>query len=1078
MKRQAVNNQKNYVSFPRDKRLDSIKKFPSKIYNSQTDSIEFLQFDIEYVTRLVEKSERVRPDPQSDGFEEPVLYMYGCTSSGDSVLARVTGFKPYFYISVDHLYTESELNDLKVSMNKALHVDVQGNTDDDQYVLSVEGVTQYHSIMNYTAYKDDFFVKITLRIPKYVPMLRHLLNDTTRVSNRQFQTFEADILFVLRYMIDAGIVGCSWVKAPPKRYVIIPDSNRISRCQLEISLDYRDLVNLGFTGEYTRMAPLRICSFDIECVSAKGTFPVPEKDSVIQIANYVVELGSEKVINKNVFVLKGCTPIPGATIFGFDTEEELLKGWSDFVNDIDVDIFTGYNIMNFDFNYLITRANTLKVKDFGRFSRLRKSNVTMKQGTFQSKAVGTRESFELIGLEGRIPFDMFQVIQRDYKLRSYTLNFVSSNFLGDQKEDVHYSDIADLHNGSPDDRNRIAVYCLKDTYLPIRLIKKLMSLVNGVEMCRVTGIPLSYLLPRGQQVKVITQLYRHANDKHFLIPFYQRPSGEGDKYVGATVINPIKGFYRDPISVLDFSSLYPSIMISHNLCYSTLIEGVKTRVDVKNIEDLKTSGEQSDKNAYDQIVKKCLEKHLSLDDVELSPNGDLFVRSNKQKGILPEILENLLAARKQAKKDMAAEKDEFKIKVLNGRQLALKISANSVYGFTGAQVGKLPCMQIASSVTSYGRTMIELTKNTVETHYSIKNGFAYDAKVVYGDTDSVMVKFGTSDLKEAIRVGKEAAEYVTSKFPKPINLEFEKVFWPYLLISKKRYAGVFWCNAEKYDHLDTKGIETVRRDNCMLVKYVIERCLDLILLDKEKDNITRAVQFVKDTIRELLQNKLDLSMLIISKTLSKESYAAKQAHVELANRMRERDKSVLINLGDRIPYVIVKSTKEARAYEKAEDPMYVLQKDIPIDFEYYIENQMRKPLTRIFRPILGDKVNELFEGEHTRFVVQTTPVEASPLGKFIVKQKRCVECRAVVKGSGVLCENCKQKTGEILVKKMKDVRESELEYNAIMTQCQDCMISHHRDIICGNRDCPIFYMRTKVEKAIKQKRAMIEDFDW
>lgn len=136
-----------------------------------------------------------------------------------------------------------------------------------------------------------------------------------------------------------------------------------------------------------------------------------------------------------------------------------------------------------------------------------------------------------------------------------------------------------------------------------------------------------------------------------------------------------------------------------------------------------------------------------------------------------------------------------------------QISANSVYGFTGATIGKLPCLPISSSTTSYGRQMIEKTKQEVEAEYCIANGHSHDATVIYGDTDSVMVRFGPTDLPTVMRMGSEAADFVTAKFIKPIKLEFEKVYFPYLLISKKRYAGLYWTRPEKYDKMDTKGIE-------------------------------------------------------------------------------------------------------------------------------------------------------------------------------------------------------------------------------------------------------------------------------
>ncbi|KAM9887805.1 hypothetical protein OXX79_013362, partial [Metschnikowia pulcherrima] len=191
-------------------------------------------------------------------------------------------------------------------------------------------------------------------------------------------------------------------------------------------------------------------------------------------------------------------------------------------------------------------------------------------------------------------------------------------------------------------------------------------------MARVTGVPFSYLLSRGQQIKVISQLFRKCLEEDIVVP-NMKSEGGNEEYEGATVIEPERGYYDVPIATLDFSSLYPSIMMAHNLCYTTLLN----------------------KNAI-QAFK------LTEDDYTLTPNGDYFVKDNKRKGILPTILDELLTARKKAKQDLKKETDPFKRDVLNGRQLALKISANSVYGFTGATVGKLPCLAISSSVTAFG----------------------------------------------------------------------------------------------------------------------------------------------------------------------------------------------------------------------------------------------------------------------------------------------------------------------------------------------------------------------------------------
>lgn len=653
------------------------------------------------------------------------------------------------------------------------------------------------------------YLKITVTDPKFINKLRTTIEKGSANYKGLWKGVDGDILtfdsiqYVLRFMIDTGISGMSWVETEPSKYHLLPERDRQSNCQIEAYVHYRDLIAHSNDGEWAKMAPLRILSFDIECAGRKGVFPEANQDPVIQIANVVTRYGESKPFVRNVFVLDTCSLIVNTQILEFDAEEKMLMAWRDFLEKVDPDVIIGYNIANFDFPYLLDRARHLKCSKFPYWSRLRSIISQSKETNFSSKQLGNRDT-KATNTNGRIQLDLLQLVQRDHQLRSYTLNSVSAHFLGEQKEDVHHTMITELFNGTPDSRRRLAVYCLKDAYLPQRLMDKLMCLVNYTEMARVTGVPFNYLLAKGQQVKFISQLFRKALEQSLVIPNLRNEASD-EQYEGATVIEPVRGYYGVPIATLDFASLYPSIIQAHNLCYTTLLN--KTAVEKLNL-----------KKDEDYIV---------------TPNGDMFCTSKVRKGLLTQILEELLGARKRAKKELAVEIDPFKKAVLNGRQLALKVSANSVYGLTGATVGKLPCLAIASSTTSYGRMMIEKTKDVVESTYTIANGYSHDAQVIYGDTDSVMVKFGTTDLAKTMEIGQEAANFVSSQFIKPIKLEFEKVYFPYLLINKKRYAGLYWTKPDKYDKMDTKGIETVRRDNCLLVQTVIETVLRKILIDRD-----------------------------------------------------------------------------------------------------------------------------------------------------------------------------------------------------------------------------------------------------
>ena len=661
------------------------------------------------------------------------------------------------------------------------------------------------------------YIRITVTNPKYINGdngIREKCKSGTMIAYKglwkgfdKIATYD-DVQYELRFMIDRNIAGMSWVEAPAGKYRILANRDRHSNCQIEAHINYLDLISHPADGEWTKMAPLRVLSFDIECAGRKGIFPDPRMDPVIQIANYVTRYGEEKPFVRNVFCLGDCSSIVNTQVIEFHrndpkAEAKMLKAWRDFVEELDPDVIIGYNISNFDFPYLLDRAQTLKVNDFPYLSRLRNIRSQHRDKKLQSKQMGNRTN-QFTNTPGRLQLDLLQLIQRDHQLRSYSLNSVCAEFLSEQKEDVHHTMITELYEGTADSRRRLAVYCLKDAYLPQRLMEKLMCLVNYTEMARVTGVPFGYLLSRGQQVKFMSQLYRKAHEKDLVIP--EEINSQQSDYEGATVIEPKRKFYDVPIATLDFASLYPSIMQAHNLCYTTWIE------------DESYPARHGLKKGEDYIV---------------APNGSMFCTQKVRKGLLTQILEELLGARKKAKRELAVETDPFKKAVLNGRQLALKLSANSVYGLTGATVGKLPCLAVASATTGFGRQMIEKTAAEVEKQYSIANGYSHDASVVYGDTDSVMVNFGIKDLAKAMELGQEAAEFVSSKFTKPIKLEFEKVYFPYLLINKKRYAGLFWSRPEKWDKMDTKGIETVRRDNCRLVQNVIETCLKKILMDRD-----------------------------------------------------------------------------------------------------------------------------------------------------------------------------------------------------------------------------------------------------
>jgi len=1004
---------------------------PMKAINPVTESLAFQQLTIDnYI------GEPMKGMSGAQTGIVPITRMFGITMDGNSVCCNVHGYSPYFYTNAPEGFGPEHCKEFKTRLNAVVLSDMRGNQNKVQEPVLMVEIVQKINLYGYHGEELEKYLKITMALPKLVPAAKRLLEKETVLptfSGHNYRMFETNVDYDMRFMVDLKIVGCSWIELPAGTYTIRDSNSRLkghSRCQLEVDVGWQKMIAHAPEGEWSKVAPFRILSFDIECAGRKGIFPEADKDPVIQIAN-MVQIENKRLI-RNVFTLNTCAPIVGSQVISCEKENTMLEKWAAFVRECDPDIITGYNINNFDLPYLLNRAKHLHTKNFNFLGRIKDIQSVIREQVLQSKQMGRREN-KSVNIDGRVPFDLYLVLVRDYKLRSYSLNSVSYHFLQEQKEDVHHSIITDLQNGTPQTRRRLAVYCLKDAFLPLKLLDKLMCLINYMEMARVTGVPLGSLLTGGQQAKVVSQLLRLAQEKNYIMPT-MAGGMQDEQFEGATVIEPIKGYYADPIATLDFTSLYPSIMMAHNLCYTTLLS--QKTINLLN---------------------------LSENDYTKTPSGSYFLSNSIRKGLLPEILENLLSARKKAKTDLKSETDPFKKKVLDGRQLALKISANSVYGFTGAQVGKLPCLEISTSVTSYGRTMIERTKQEVEQKYCIANGYEHDAVVIYGDTDSVMVKFGVKSIEKAMELGREAAEYVTTKFIKPIKLDFEKVYFPYLLINKKRYAGLYFTRPDKYDKMDCKGLETVRRDNSPLVSNMINTCLQKLLIDRDPDG---AVAYAKEVISDLLCNRIDISQLVITKELTKNDYTAKQAHVELSIKMKKRDPGNAPKLGDRIPYILITGTKGSPAYQRAEDPIFVLENNIPIDFNYYLENQLSKPLVRIFSPILGDKAESvLLKGDHTRKKAMVTS-KVSALSAFTKKREECLGCKSVLptnEEKNALCKYCMPKQSELYYQERIKVNDLQEKFCRLWTECQRCQGSLHEEVICTSRDCPIFYLRKKVQ---------------
>ena len=660
------------------------------------------------------------------------------------------------------------------------------------------------------------------------------------------------------------------------------------------------------------IAPFVVASVDIECNSSTGKFPDPDVrgDACFQIAISLCTFGNDEPYDKTCLCYKKTdTNLEGSTIISFDTEREMLEAFQKYIHEKDVDIITGWNIFGFDLNYIYTRAFITGCNpEFFKMGKLKSQTCEISIKKLSSSALGDNV-LKLLPMSGRFIFDLFHEVKKGYKLDSYKLNEVSKLYLGDQKIDMAPKEMfARYLEGDPVKLREVAEYCIKDTLLPHRLMKKMCILLNLLEMAKATWVPLCFLVERGQQIKVFSQLTKKAREMGFMVPTIRWGQLPEEQYEGATVLEAQKGAYYTPITALDFEALYPSIMMAHNLCYSSYVMNEKDYGNIPGIE-------------Y-ETFKIGAKTYKFAQDVP---------------SLLPAILLELKQFRKKAKKDMAAATGYMK-EVYNGKQLAYKISMNSVYGFTGAGKGILPCVPIASTTTFRGRAMIEETKNYVEKNFP-------GSKVRYGDTDSVMVEFDVGDRKgeEAVKysweIGERAAEECSALFKKPNNLELEKVYWPYFLYSKKRYAAKLWTKGKDdemhMDYIDIKGLQVVRRDNTPHVREVCKELLDVVLTSSDTGP---PKELAKERAIELLSGDVSNEKLVLSQSLSDsykvagqsvsitspESCNINQAHVQVVNKMRQRKPGSEPQSGDRVPYLLTKTdNSKAKAFEKSEDPNYV-----------------------------------------------------------------------------------------------------------------------------------------------------------
>ena len=611
-----------------------------------------------------------------DTEDEHLISIFGKTNEGKSVCVT-TSFTPYFFVKLPKKTSQMDIRNLYTKIDKVC----------PECLISYD-IVQSKDVWGFQNNEKFIFMKLNFKNLAARRMVNGRLKRTLPDESMKYKVYESNLDPVLRLMHRTNIQSTGWMDTGD-----VCVRSHLARVNIDLFCnDWKTLKPV----DIHETAPFVVASVDIECNSSTGKFPDADVkgDACFQIAVSLTHFGSDVPYDKTCFCYKKTdSNLEGSIIKSYETEREMLMAFKEYLMEKDIDIITGWNIFGFDLEYIMKRAvMTGCDQTFYEMSKMKNHSCELVYKKLSSSALGDND-LKILPMPGRFIFDLFHEVKKGYKLDSYKLDNVSKLYLGDNKIDMPPKEMfARFVEEDPVKLREVAEYCIKDTLLPHRLLSKLSILVNLLEMAKATWVPLCYLVERGQQIKVFSLLTKKAREMGFMVPTISWGQYSADGYEGATVLDAQKGAYYTPITALDFEGLYPSIMMAHNLCYSSMVMDSK----------------------YENIPGITYETF------------GFYKFAQDVPSLLPSILLELKQFRKQAKKDMAQSTGALK-EMYNGKQLAYKVSMNSVYGFTGAAKGMLPCVQIASTVTLKGRSMIDETKAYVEKNFP-------GAKVRYGDS--------------------------------------------------------------------------------------------------------------------------------------------------------------------------------------------------------------------------------------------------------------------------------------------------------------------------------------------------------
>ncbi|KAI9303501.1 DNA polymerase family B-domain-containing protein [Cunninghamella echinulata] len=873
-----------------------------------------------------------------------------------------------------------------------------------------------------------------------------LSNDLT--GKTFSHTFGAQTGPLEHFLIKRDIMGPCWLRVKNAKI----NNNKESWCKVECIVSDPKSCN-PMPDSPTHGPPLVIMSLNLRtilnrqknsneivaisalvCNQVKIDEPTPIEDqpkqrftAIRQLANTPYPPGFQDIVNKERQQNKSVIQLER-------TEASLLNYLLARIHMCDPDVIVGHNFTGFDLDVLLHRMKALGTQHWHKLGRLKRKNWPK----LQAGAGGARESTyqERMIMCGRLICDTYLASKDLIRSKSYRMTDLAKSQLKIEREDIEFDKISNYYHDAHSLLHMVKHNSF-DTYLSMALMfklqilpltKQLTNLAGNLWARTITGARAErneflllhefhrqkYICPdksfnfKSQEaLDAIEQDGDNGNKNNNTYAEKTKTKSKGRRkpaYSGGLVLEPKSGYYDKYVLLLDFNSLYPSIIQEYNICFTTV---------------------QRDLN-----VEKSDDNDITTEAVPNIPEQNL------PQGILPRLLKTLVERRRQVKNMMKDTKiSKAEMMQLDIRQKGLKLTANSMYGCLGFSHSRFYAKPLAMLITHKGR---EILQNTVDLAGKL------NLNVIYGDTDSIMVYTNENELDKVKEMGNLLKQKVNEHY-KLLEIDIDGFFKHMLLLRKKKYAALLVeekPNGELVETVETKGLDLVRRDWCDLSHDVSSHVLELILSNLDREEVVEKIHaYLREVGDQIRNNEVPLEKFVINKQLTKspEEYsdAKSQPHVQVALRMRQA--GLPVNAGDTVPFVICNVEGMAGGSKGFAERAYhfndVKNGDKKLDLEWYLSQQVHPPVGRLCSPIEDTSLGMLAEclgldGSKYVHVTNSENDDYVTLESQISDEIRFKNCERL----SIRCQSCKSNT--IYNGVVRIIDEKTMEYGLSCSTCQ------------------------------------------